>query len=62
MVEGLLRQIRREETMKLLRGYPFTVGIILAYVFLKRKEIGTVVSLLNAHYYGVSPDRMGDGL
>lgn len=56
MVEGILRQIRRDETMRLLRGYPFTIGIILAYIFLKRKEIGAVVSLLNAHYYGTAPD------
>jgi V/A-type H+/Na+-transporting ATPase subunit C len=55
MVEGVLRQIRRDETMRLLKGNPFTIGIVLAYIFLKRKEIGAVVSLLNAHYYGTAP-------
>ncbi len=62
VIEDLLRQIRRDETMRLLKGYPFTVGIILAYIFLKRKEIGTVVSLLNAHFYGVSQNRMRESL
>ncbi len=62
VIEDILRQIRRDETMRLLKGYPFTVGIILAYIFLKRKEIGTVVSLLNAHYYGVSRNRMREWL
>jgi V/A-type H+-transporting ATPase subunit C len=62
VIEDILRQIRRDETMRLLKGYPFTVGIILAYIFLKRKEIGTVVSLLNAHYYGISRNRMREWL
>lgn len=62
MIEGILRQIRRDETMRLLQGYPFTIGIVLAYIFLKRKEIGTLVSLLNAHYYGVAPERSREGI
>lgn len=62
MLEGMLRQIRREKTLSLLQGYPFTIGVILAYIFLKRKEIGALISILNAHYYGLSPSEMREGL
>lgn len=51
-IEKMLREIRKSETLKLLNGYPFTIGIVLAYVFLRRKEIGAIVSLLNKKYYG----------
>jgi len=58
LVESLLRQILNDEVQRLLRGYPFTIGTILAYVFLKRKEISEVVSIINAKYYGLSEERI----
>lgn len=58
LVESLLRQILNEEVQRLLRGYPFTIGTVLAYVFLKRKEISELVSIINAKYYGLSEERI----
>ena len=58
LVESLLRQILNDEVQRLLRGYPFTIGTVLAYVFLKRKEISELVSIINAKYYGLSEERI----
>jgi vacuolar-type H+-ATPase subunit C/Vma6 len=35
-----------------MSGYPFTVGIILAYFVLKRDELKRLRTLINAKYYG----------
>jgi V/A-type H+-transporting ATPase subunit C len=58
LVENLLRRILSDEVRRLLRGYPFTIGTILAYVFLTRKEISQLVSIINAKYYGLSEEGM----
>lgn len=56
LVESLLRRILNDEVQRLLQGYPFTIGTVLAYVFLKRKEIAKLVSIINAKYYGLSEE------
>jgi V/A-type H+-transporting ATPase subunit C len=58
LVEGLLEQILRQEVRRILTGYPFTVGIILAYSLLERREMSTVVMILNAKLYGLDPERV----
>jgi V/A-type H+-transporting ATPase subunit C len=58
LVEGLLEQILRREVGRILAGYPFTVGIILAYSLLERREMSTIVTILNAKLYGLDPDRV----
>ncbi len=62
MVEDLLRRILYDEVKSLLWGYPFTVGTVLAYIFLKRKEVRSVVRLLNAKQYGLSEERIREAL
>ncbi len=62
LVENLLRQILNDEVQRLLRGYPFTIGTVLAYVFLKRKEIAQLVSIINAKYYGLSEESIREVL
>jgi V/A-type H+-transporting ATPase subunit C len=62
MVEDLLRRILYDEVKRLLWGYPFTVGTVLAYIFLKRKEVRSVVRLLNAKQYGLSEERIRESL
>jgi len=42
----------------MLSGYPFTVGIVLAYFVLKRNEMRKVRSILNAKYYKLSEERL----
>jgi V/A-type H+-transporting ATPase subunit C len=58
LVEGLLEQILRREVHRILGGYPFTVGIILAYSLLERREMSTIVTILNAKLYGLDPERV----
>jgi len=62
LVEGLLRQILNDELDRLLRGYPFTIGTVIAYVFLKRREIDSLITIINSKYYGLSEDKIREVL
>lgn len=55
---SVLQDIFIDEVMKLLKGYPFTVGIVLAYCFIKQHETTKITAVLNAHYYGIDETRM----
>ncbi len=57
-VERLLEQIVDREVRRTLAGYPFTVGIILAYSILKRNETRRVMAVLNAKQYNLGQDRI----
>ena len=46
------------ESRKALRGYPFSIGVILAYVHFSKKEITRLMLILNAKYYRLSPERV----
>ena len=58
LVERILSQILSREVSRILVGYPFTIGIILAYFILKENEIKKIMTILNAKYYGISEDRI----
>ncbi len=60
LVEGLLQQILSREISRLLSGYPFTVGIMLAYFSLKHREIKRLCAVLNAKSYGMGEEAMGE--
>lgn len=62
LVEGLLRQILNDEVRRLLHGYPFTIGTVIAYVFLKRREINLLIRVINAKYYGLSEEKIREVL
>ncbi len=62
LVEGLLRQILNDEVRRLLHGYPFTIGTVIAYVFLKRREIHSLIRIINAKYYGLSEEKIREVL
>ncbi len=57
---SVLQDIFITEVTKLLRGYPFTIGIVLAYCFIKQHEMRKIMSVLNAKYYGIDEGRMGE--
>jgi len=57
LIERILQQIMLHEVGRLLSGYPFTIGSVLAYVVLKRNEIRTLMTILNAKLYGLSQER-----
>ena len=53
LIEDMLNQILMIEVKNTLVGYPFTIGIVIAYLLLKRIEIKNLVSLLNLKYYEI---------
>jgi len=58
LIERLLEQILLYEVRKILSGYPFTIGILLAYFILYKNEIRLVRKILNARLYGLPGERM----
>jgi len=62
LVERILSLILSKEVSRALCGYPFSVGIILAYFILKENEIKKIMTILNAKYYGIAEDRIMSGL
>jgi V/A-type H+-transporting ATPase subunit C len=58
MIERILEQILLLEVRHLLAGYPFTVGIILAYFVLKSSEIRRIMTILNAKFYNWPEERI----
>jgi V/A-type H+-transporting ATPase subunit C len=54
----LLQEILDREVRKILGGYPFTIGIILAYSLLERRETSRIVTILNAKLYELDPERV----
>jgi V/A-type H+-transporting ATPase subunit C len=58
MIERILEQILLAEVRHLLAGYPFTIGIILAYFVLKSAEIRRIMTILNAKFYGWPDERI----
>jgi len=59
ILQQILEEIKRQEVQRILSGYPFTIGIILAYFFLKGDEMARVRTLLNAKHYGLTPELAG---
>ena len=58
LIERMLDEIMLVEVGRALSGYPFTVGIILAYFYLKQREIARIVTVLNAKFYNLDEDRV----
>ena len=58
LLETLLNEILSTEVRYALSGYPFSMGIILAYYFLKRREVRQVILILNAKAYGIDEERV----
>lgn len=58
MIERILEQIMAIEVRKILTGYPFTIGIVLAYFILKTNEIRKIMTVLNAKFYDWPEERI----
>jgi len=58
LIHRILDEIMKQEVHRILAGYPFTIGIVLAYFVLKRNEFKRVRVILNAKQYGVPPERI----
>jgi V/A-type H+-transporting ATPase subunit C len=59
MIGRVLDAIMKLEIQRMMAGNPFSVGIMLAYFTLKRNELDTLRTLLNAKQYMLSEDRVG---
>jgi V/A-type H+-transporting ATPase subunit C len=60
LVERILDQILQLEIGRIRSGYPFSIGIVLAYFILKRNETRKITTVLNAKQYNLSEDRIGE--
>lgn len=58
LVRRIMEEIIKHEVHRILIGYPFTIGIILAYFLLKKRELNTLRIILNAKQYGVEQERI----
>lgn len=58
VIQRILEEIKQQEVQRILSGHPFTIGIILAYFFLKGKELAQIRTLLNAKLYGKTTERI----
>jgi V/A-type H+-transporting ATPase subunit C len=58
LIRRILEEIMRQEVRRILTGYPFTIGIILAYFMLKKDELGKMRIILNAKQYGLQSERI----
>ncbi|GAB1431483.1 V-type ATP synthase subunit C [Spirochaetota bacterium] len=52
------RRALSKEADRSLGGYPFSIGIVLAYFVKRQEEIRTVMTALNAKYYSLPEDRV----
>lgn len=62
LIHRLLEEIMKQEVRRMLAGYPFTIGIILAYLILKRNELKKIRTILNAKKYNLEQQRIEDML
>ncbi|HOX92634.1 MAG TPA: V-type ATPase subunit, partial [Spirochaetales bacterium] len=62
LLRAAFRSMALTEARRLLGGYPFSVGIPLAYGTLRREETRVVTAILNAKYYGLSEERIREAL
>lgn len=58
LVERYLFSVRKESYRKMLRGYPFSFGVILAYFFLEERQNALIRTIINGIYYGFSPQQI----
>ena len=58
LIERILAEILLLEVRHLMAGYPFTIGILLAYFVLKSAEIRRIMTVLNAKFYDWPEERI----
>jgi len=58
LIQQMLSEIMKHEVQHILVGYPFTIGIILAYFILKRSELRKVRIILKTKQYGAQQERI----
>ncbi|MHC4887102.1 MAG: V-type ATPase subunit [Planctomycetota bacterium] len=56
LLESILEEVLMVEVARAKGGYPFTIGVVLAYFLLKRNETRRIMTILNAKSYGWSEE------
>lgn len=59
LLSSVLQEVLLHEVRRVLGGYPFTVGVILAYLFLRQNEARAITTVINARYYELSASAIG---
>lgn len=59
-IEKITEQILIYKAQQILSGPPFNIGIILAYFILKKNEMKTIMTILNAKNYNYQPQRISE--
>ena len=59
LLSFMLQEVLLQEIHRVLGGYPFTIGIVLAYVFLRQNEARMISTVINARAYGLDPAAVG---
>lgn len=62
MMESVLYQILFKESKASLGRFPFNIGTVLSYLFLKRAETRNIISILYSKSYGLNPERIRGSL
>ena len=55
ILEAILWQFLFREVTRCLSGYPFSIGILLAYLTLRKIDTQNIISVLNGKMYGIKP-------
>jgi len=58
LIRRIMEEILAQEVRRILSGYPFTIGIILAYFILKNEELDRIRVILNAQQQGIQPQQI----
>ena len=53
LIEQFLHELMLREVRRALAGFPFTIGTVLGYLVLKRRETKNLISLCYAKYFGL---------
>jgi V/A-type H+/Na+-transporting ATPase subunit C len=56
LIEGFLYEFLLREVKRALAGFPFSIGTVLGYLILKRRETRNIISILNAKQLGWQKD------
>jgi len=58
LIERILEEILSHEVLRILSGYPFTIGIILSYLILKKNEVRRIRTIFLAKQLKLSKERI----
>lgn len=58
LMEAALRRVSAAEATKSLGGFPFSIGVVLAYFTRSREELRAVMTILNAKNYSLPEERI----